>query len=110
MPDFHLTHEQQALRNQAQAFARNVIRPVAQAFDRSGDWPEAIIQRAFEAGYLQALVPTEFGGPGLGHLDETLLAEELAWGCAGFFTTLMANDLAMTPLLLGGTEDQKRRW
>ncbi len=110
MPDFQLSETQRLLRDQAHAFARDVIRPVASAYDRDPAWPETIVEQAFELGYLQALIPAELGGPGLGHLDEALLAEELAWGCAGFFTTLLANDLAMTPLLLAGTEAQQRHW
>jgi acyl-CoA dehydrogenase len=43
-------------------------------------------------------------------LEQVLVAEELAWGCSGVATSMIANDLALLPILLAGTEDQKRRF
>src|SRR5690606_33582224 len=50
------------------------------------------------------------GGLGLGMLDEVLVAEELAWGCMGIYTTIMASELGITPVLLAGTEEQQDRF
>jgi len=55
-------------------------------------------------------VPESFGGPGLGYLDGTLIEEELSWGCSGIQTSIGCNSLAITPLLLAGSEQLRRTY
>ena len=55
-------------------------------------------------------VPPEYGGSGLGLLDQCIIVEELAYACGGMTTSIIANCLALEPLLLGGTEPQKKEW
>lgn len=110
MPDFQLSSDQVNLRTRAHAFARDVMRPLAREHDLTGAWPESVVQAAWREGFIQTAVPKEWGGGGLTAFEEALLAEELAWGCAGMYTTLTANSLAITPILLAGSEAQKRQW
>jgi len=107
--DFELTEDQIALRDMAHEFAATEMRPKAAAYDQGHTFPEDVMRKAFEVGFLTCTVPAEFGGVGLGDLDTAIVSEELAWGCAGMYTTMMANSLAFTPLLLFGTDEQKRR-
>ncbi len=109
MIDFELTEDQIALRDMAHEFAATEMRPKAAAYDQGHTFPEDVMRKAFEVGFLTCTVPAEFGGVGLGDLDTAIVSEELAWGCAGMYTTMMANSLAFTPLLLFGTDEQKRR-
>ena len=92
----------------AHDFARKEIRPVAWGYDKEGTWPQAIIEKAWEVGLMNSQVPDTYGGCGASSLDGCLIAEELAWGCAGIGTTLEANGLASAPLLLGGSEKLPR--
>ncbi len=108
MIDFSLTEDQIALRDMAREFAEKEMRPRAAEYDRGHDFPEEVMKKAFEVGFLTCTVPAEYGGGGLGDLETALVSEELAWGCAGMYTTMMANSLAFTPILLFGTEDQKK--
>jgi len=108
--DFSLTDEQLALQETARRFAREEIAPVAAAHDQSGEFPRAVIQRAWELGLASTAIPTEYGGVGLSLVDTCLVTEEIAWGCAGFGTSIMCNDLGLTPIILAGSEDQKREW
>jgi acyl-CoA dehydrogenase len=110
MIDFTLTEEQHAMREVAHDFASKEIRPVAWENDREGTWPEAIVEKAWEVGLMNSLVPAEYGGPGAGYVDEVVMAEELGWGDAAVATTLGANGLAATPVLLGGSEETKREF
>jgi acyl-CoA dehydrogenase len=110
LPDFQLSSDQVKLRTRAHAFARDVVRPLSRQHDLSGDWPESVVQAAWREGFIQTAVPRELGGGGFTAFEETLLAEELAWGCAGMYTTLTANTLAVTPILLAGSDAQKRQW
>jgi len=107
--DFQLTPEQIQLRDTARRFAREVMAPVAAAYDRSGEFPRDVIAKGFELGLMNMTLPPELGGLGLSHLEQALVAEELAAGCAGIATSMIANDLALLPILIGGTEEQKQR-
>jgi acyl-CoA dehydrogenase len=107
--EFQLTEDQIALQEMAREFAANEMRPKAAAYDQGHDFPEDVMRKAYEVGFLTCTVPAEYGGVGLGDLDTAIVSEELAWGCAGMYTTMMANSLAFTPLLLFGTDEQKKR-
>ena len=109
MIDFQLTEDQIALQEMAHEFAANEMRPKAAAYDQGHTFPEDVMRKAFEVGFLTCTVPAEYGGVGLGDLDTAIVSEELAWGCAGMYTTMMANSLAFTPILLFGNEEQKKR-
>ena len=110
MVDFALSDEQRALQELAHDFAEREIRPVAWALDRDSTFPLDLIARAHGVGLMNLHIPEEFGGPGLGYLDAAVIEEELAWGCSGVQTSLGANGLAITPLLLAGSESLRRRY
>jgi acyl-CoA dehydrogenase len=108
--EFELTEDQIALRDMAHEFAAKEMRPKAAAHDQGHTFPEEVMRKAFEVGFLTCTVPAEYGGVGLCDLDTTIVSEELAWGCAGMYTTMMANSLAFTPILLFGSDEQKKRF
>jgi acyl-CoA dehydrogenase len=107
---FALTEEQRALRELAHQFAVNEIRPVAADYDEHQTHPADVIAKAHEVGLMNPHVPEELGGAGLGALDGALIGEELCWGCAGIGTAIVANILGALPLLLAGTDEQRRQW
>ena len=80
--NFTITDEQRALRELAHDFAEKEIRP------RSA----------------------EYGGPELGLLDGALVGEELCWGCSGMGTAIAVNGLGVGPVIIAGTDEQKRTW
>ena len=110
MVDFTLTDEQKDLRELAHNFAEKEIRPVAWEYDRDGTWPQEIIEKAWEVGLMNTHIPEAYGGPGLDYLSGCLIEEELGWGCSGIGTSLMANGLASAPVLLGGSEETKKKY
>jgi acyl-CoA dehydrogenase len=109
MIGFALTDEQRALQDTARRFARAEIAPVAAKLDREERFPRELCEKAFALGLLNLTVPAELGGPGLSHLEQVLVEEEIAAGCAAVATTFVANDLALLPILIGGTPEQKER-
>jgi acyl-CoA dehydrogenase len=108
--DFALTDEQQRLVETARKFTKEKIIPVAQRLDEHGTFPKEICEQAWEIGLMNAEIPQEYGGLGLSTLDHVLMAEEINYGCAGIGTTLLGNNLAAMPLILAGTEDQKKKF
>lgn len=111
MIDFELTEEQRAAVDMAHDFALNELRPIAEEWDRKGEFPkDLILPKAAQAGLTTAGIPEEYGGGGLDPLTAAMVFEEMSWGCAGLATSIGANSLATAPILIAGTEDQKKRW
>jgi acyl-CoA dehydrogenase len=110
MVDFALTEEQQQLRALAREFAEKEIAPKAAHHDQTGEFPREICRKAWELGLMNTHVPEAYGGPGLGVLDGCIIAEEIAWGCTGIGTAMEANTLAEAPVIVGGSDEQKRRF
>jgi acyl-CoA dehydrogenase len=108
--EFLLSDEQLALQETARRFAQTEIAPIAAHHDQTGEFPMAVMQKAWELGLSSESIPVEYGGVGLSLFDAVLVVEELAWGCAGMATSIMCNDLGLTPILIGGSDDQKKEW
>jgi acyl-CoA dehydrogenase len=110
MIDFSLTEEQKALQDMAREFALKEMKPNAAKYDKGEEFSEDVMQKAFDVGFLTCTIPTEYGGGGLSDIDTVIISEELAAGCAGMYTTMMVNALAYTPIILYGSEEQKKRY
>ncbi len=108
--EFGLTDEQLILQDTARRFAKTEIAPVAAQYDQSGEFPRELIKRAWELGLSSTCIPEEIGGVGLSVFESCLATEELSWGCSGIATSIMCNDLGLTPILAAGSQDQKREW
>ena len=93
----------------AKEFCENEIKEQCKEFDISGEWPADLYAAAAELGYTSLEVPEEYGGPGLEHLTVAAIMEEFGKADAGFATTIAASNLALTPVLLAGTEEQKQQ-
>jgi len=107
---FELSDEQKAIQKVAHDFAEKEIRPVAAEYDEEEKYPEQFITTAFKAGMTYLYIPEEYGGQGMDFLTACIVGEEIAWGCCGFATILGANNLGTTPLLVAGTEEQKKKY
>jgi acyl-CoA dehydrogenase len=107
---FALTDEQKELRALAREFAEKEIRPRAAEYDEHQTHPADVIAKAHELGLMNVHVPQEYGGLGLSTFDGILIGEELSWGCAGMAVSLTANTLGAGPVMLAGTDEQKRDW
>jgi acyl-CoA dehydrogenase len=110
MFSFEMSPEQRELKELARKFAAEEIIPLAAPCDREEKFPAAVCRKAWDLGLMNLEVPKEFGGAGLGVLDTILILEELNYGCAGITNALAANGLAATPLLLAGSDEQRRRY
>ena len=106
MLNFNLSEEQEMIRDMARNFAKKEMLPAAEHYDQSDEYPWPIIKKAQKAGLISSNIPEEYGGPGLGVLEECIINEELAWACSGIQTAIMLNNLAAWPILLAGNADQ----
>jgi acyl-CoA dehydrogenase len=107
---FELTDEQKALRELAHEFAEKEIRPRAAEYDEHSTHPADVVAKAHELGLINVHVPEAYGGLGLSCFDGMLVGEELCWGCSGIGTTLAANGLGAGPVIVFGSDEQKKRF
>lgn len=110
MLGFSLTEEQQALVDMAKRFTKERIIPIAAQCDRDATFPKEVFEAGHELGLINPTVPAAYGGSELGELDNALIAEQLAYGCTGIQTSMLANTLALTPIKLAGSEEQKKKY
>lgn len=108
--DFSLSSEQSQMREMALKFARNEMIPHSQEFDEKGTFPTDIFKKAWELGLINTCIPAEYGGAGFTGLDGVIIGESLAYGCMGMNTAFMANDLALLPIVIGGSDEQKKKF
>ena len=106
--DLSFTPDQLALQKIAQEVVAKEITPYALEMDHKGEIRPGLLAKLNDAGFLNLPVPEEYDGPGLDALTIALIYEELGKGCAGVATTVAANSLASYPVIISGTDEQKR--
>jgi alkylation response protein AidB-like acyl-CoA dehydrogenase len=108
--DYLLTEEQLMIRDLARQIAVEKIVPVRLELDEENKFPHDIIKALGQADLLGLYIPEEYGGLGKGSLDFYIAIEELSKACLGVSTTYAANALGSYPLLLFGTDEQKKKY
>jgi acyl-CoA dehydrogenase len=110
MLSFDFSDEQQQLIDTAREFAKKEIIPVAGHLDEEGLFPDEICKKAWETGLMNCEIPESYGGLGLTCLSHCLLLEEISFGCVGINTTLAGNSLGVMPLVIAGSEEQRKQY
>lgn len=108
--NFALNEEQLELQEMVREFVEKEITPYAAEMDAENHMRDGLIDKANEMGLLNVIVPEELDGPGLDSISVATIYEELGKGCAGVATSLAANSLATVPVLLAGTDEQKKMY
>ena len=107
---FGLTEMQQNLQSTARKFAKEVMAPKAAEYDKTMKYPMEIFKAAWELGLCNTHIPESCGGLNLGTLDGCIITEELAWACSGMGTAIEANALAAAPVIVAGSDAQKKKY
>jgi alkylation response protein AidB-like acyl-CoA dehydrogenase len=107
---FDLPSEYKELRASVRALSEKEIAPHAQAVDEDHRFPQEAKVALIKNGLYAAHVPTEFGGDGADALATVLIIEEVARVCGSSSLIPAVNKLGSMPLILGGNEEQKKRW
>ena len=108
MADMTLTPEQQRLEELAREFTAQHIIPVASEWDEKNEFHEFILEEVKKIGLNCMAVPKEYGGPGYDSVSQSVVMEQFGYGCCAFATTLGGNGLSSYPLLIAGTDEQKK--
>jgi len=106
---FIFSDEHQQLRESIGAFVDKEIAPNVHAWEET-TFPDSIVRRMGELGFLGLSMPEEYGGQGGDYFANLILAEEMGRsGSGGLLMGLSVHtDMVMPPILEFGTEEQKR--
>ena len=107
---FDLPTEYKELRASVRALAEKEIAPHAHAVDDEHRFPQEAKNALVKNGLYAAHVPTQFGGDGADALATVLIIEEVARVCGSSSLIPAVNKLGSVPLILGGNDEQKKRW
>ena len=108
--DYFLTEEQVMIRDLARQIAEEKIVPVRAELDESGEFPWDIMKTLAQSDLFGLFIPEVYGGLGKGCFELSIAVEELSRACLGVSTTYAANALGTYPLLLFGSDDQKKKY
>jgi len=108
--DFDLTKEQQIIQKAAREFARGEFPAVARDLDINEGYPAEIVKKAKKLDLIGLFIPEEYGGPGLGFLEQAMVLEEFWKVDPGIGQQLSSITFGAEELLLFGTEEQKKKW
>lgn len=110
MFDCFLTDEQKEIRDLARRIAEEKIKPVRAELDESETFPWEIMKVLADAGMFGVYIPEEYGGLGMGVFELCLVTEELSKACGGVAVSYAACGLGAYPILLMGSEEQKKKY
>ncbi|MCF6284555.1 MAG: acyl-CoA dehydrogenase family protein [Candidatus Hydrogenedentes bacterium] len=109
--DFSVPDELVMLRDAARSFAEAEIAPFAQDWERAGRFPDGMIVKLGEQGFMGILIPEEYGGAACNYQAFATVLEELARHDGGLALAVEAhNGLACQHILIAGNEEQKQRY
>lgn len=109
--DFHLTTEQQMIRDLCRNFVKNEIAPIAEEMDQTGQFPYHVWKKMGDLGMIGIPFPEEYGGGGMDWLSMMIAIEEISRGDASLGVSLLDSvTLPANLIFTFGTEEQKQQW
>jgi alkylation response protein AidB-like acyl-CoA dehydrogenase len=108
--NYFLTEEQQMIVDTAREVAEKKILPVREEYDEKGVFPWDVVQALAEVDLCGLYIPEEYGGFGGGVFELSLAVEELSRVCGGISLAMAATALGTFPILLFGSEEQKKKY
>ncbi|MDT4928236.1 MAG: acyl-CoA dehydrogenase [Pseudonocardiales bacterium] len=112
MTDPFGTPEREALRDTVRRFVRTDVRPYQDAWERAGELPRSLHEKAGALGLIGVSYPEAVGGGGGDAVDGLVLAEEIhyAGAASGVFASLFTSGISLPHLVAAGDEAQVEKW
>jgi len=108
--NFELNEDQRMVRDMVRRFAEKEIAPIADAIDRSEEFPLATLTKMSELGLMSMLVPAEAGGTGLGAVAYSLALMEIGRACASHAVTTSVTNMVCEGIYRFGSAEQKAKY
>jgi alkylation response protein AidB-like acyl-CoA dehydrogenase len=112
MIDYFLTDEQKEIRRLAREIAQKEIAPVAAHYDRTGEFPWPVVKVMAETDLFRVFVDSAYEGMAgdTPIFNMVFVTEELSRACGGIALSYAGSALGAMPIILSGSEEQKRRF
>jgi len=107
---FELTKEQRDIKQAAREFAEKEFKDLARELDEKEQYDDTLRKKAAELGFIGVFIDEEYGGPGLGNLEQCLIIEEFARIDGGIAQSLSAAYFGAKLIQLFGTGEQKQKY
>ena len=106
------TDERRALRETVRSFVTRDVLPYLDEWERSGELPRWLHQRAADAGLIGLSYPASVGGGDGDAIDAVVLAEEFhyAGASSGVFASLFTSGISLPHIVNAGDPEQIDRW
>jgi len=108
--DYSLTEDQKMLRDLCRQIAEEKIRPVSKELDEKEEFPAEIVKTLAQSDLFSLCIPEKYAGMGGGLMDLCIATEEISRVDGGVAAAFAASYLGMFPILLHGTEEQKKKY
>jgi alkylation response protein AidB-like acyl-CoA dehydrogenase len=109
--EFNYTDTQLQITEMIRDFANKNIRPKMMEWDESQKFPIELFKQMGELGLMGVLVPSEYGGSGLGYFEYVTVISEIAKVCGSIgLSTAAHNSLCTGHILYFGNEEQKKKY
>ncbi len=109
--NFQLTEEHKMIREMARDFAEQELKPGVIDRDEKQYFPQELLRRMGELGFLGMMVDPEYGGGGMDTVSYVLVMEELSkWDASASVIVSVQNSLVNWAIEKYGTEAQKQKY
>jgi len=108
--NYFLTDEQKEIQELAAKIADEKIKPIAHEYDEKEKFPVEIVKILGDADLYRVFIPEAYGGLGGGVFEMSLVVEQLSRACGGIALAYAASGLGIIPIILFGTEEQKKKY
>ena len=110
MMDFELGNRQKQIRLAAREFAEGELAPIGKECEAKADFPRDIIEKAAQLGFVGVFIKKDYGGLGLGSLEDAIIHEEFWRADPGLGQVFSQTTFGAKELVLFGTEEQKKKY
>jgi len=107
---YQLTDEQKKFKESVRRIADEKVEPRAQEIDHKGEFSWDMFELFKKQGYLGLSVPEAYGGQTSEHIYVCIAIEEIARVCASSSLIVQVQSLGILPIMIAGTEDQKKKY
>jgi alkylation response protein AidB-like acyl-CoA dehydrogenase len=107
--DFDFSEEQLAIRDTVRELVQDKVAPRAAEIDEREEYPKDVERLFVENGVLAIPIPEQYGGISGSSVTICMATEEIAKACASSSLILGVQSLGSYPILVAGTEEQKKR-
>jgi alkylation response protein AidB-like acyl-CoA dehydrogenase len=108
---FELSEEQQLIRDSIRDFVERHVKPGVKERDASKKFPQELVKKLADQGFMGMVHPEKYGGGGVGHVSFCLAIEEIArWDASLALTVASHTSLASGHIALAANDSQKEKY